>query len=60
MAVLTSRISSKGQVTIPKQVRETLRVEPGDTIVYDIVGTAVRSAGRSRSTPWLMLPWPEP
>jgi antitoxin PrlF len=42
MAVLASRISSKGQVTIPKKVRETLRARPGDSVVYEIDGTTVR------------------
>lgn len=31
-----SRLSSKGQVTIPVEVRERLRLEPGDTVVYEI------------------------
>ncbi len=32
----TSRISSKGQVTIPKEIRKTIGLEPGDTIVYEV------------------------
>ena len=31
----TSRISSKGQVTIPKKIREAIGLEPGDTIAYE-------------------------
>ncbi len=31
-----SRLSSKGQVTIPVAVREKLHLEPGDTVVYEI------------------------
>ena len=31
-----SRVSSKGQVTLPKRVREAVGVRPGDTIVYDL------------------------
>jgi antitoxin PrlF len=42
MGVLVSRISSKGQVTIPKKVRETLRARPGDSVVYEIDGSTVR------------------
>jgi len=38
---LTSRISGKGQVTIPKKVRETLGASPGDLIAYEVNGTVV-------------------
>lgn len=31
-----SRLSSKGQVTIPSEVREKLHLEPGDTVLYDV------------------------
>lgn len=31
-----SRLSSKGQVTIPSEVRERLALEPGDTVLYDV------------------------
>lgn len=31
-----SRLSSKGQVTIPAEVREKLRLEPGDTVIYEL------------------------
>ena len=45
-----SRISSKGQVTIPKAVREFLGVNPGDLIMYvvqneKVVLRPVRSVG---------------
>ena len=30
----TARITSKGQITIPKQVRERLGVEPGDALDF--------------------------
>ena len=30
----TGTISSKGQITIPKQIREFLKVEPSDRIVF--------------------------
>ena len=37
----TSRISSNGQVTIPKKVRETLGASPGDLIAYEVEGNIV-------------------
>lgn len=37
-----SVITSKGQTTIPREVRDALGVEPGDRIVYEVVGDCVR------------------
>ncbi len=37
----SSRISSKGQVTIPKDVRERLELSPGDLVGYDVEGDDV-------------------
>ena len=31
-----SRLSSKGQVTIPAAVREKLHLAPGDTVIYEV------------------------
>ena len=39
--LLTSRISGKGQVTIPKKVREALRASSGDLIAYEVEGNIV-------------------
>jgi AbrB family looped-hinge helix DNA binding protein len=36
-----SRLSSKGQVTIPIEVREKLNLEAGDVVVYEIEGERV-------------------
>ncbi len=36
-----SRLSSKGQVTIPKAVREQLRAKAGDVILYEVTGATV-------------------
>ena len=38
---LFSRVSSKGQVTIPKKVRDTLGAAPGDVIAYEVKGKVV-------------------
>lgn len=32
----TSRLSSKGQVTIPREIREALHLETGDLVAYDL------------------------
>jgi AbrB family looped-hinge helix DNA binding protein len=38
----TSRITSKGQTTIPRAVREKLSLRPGDVIVYEVDDDEVR------------------
>jgi antitoxin PrlF len=38
---LIIRISDKGQITIPKKVRETLGASPGDLIAYEVEGNIV-------------------
>jgi antitoxin PrlF len=38
---MTSRISRRGQVTIPKKIRETLGAVPGDLISYEVDGGIV-------------------
>lgn len=37
----TSRLSQKGQVTIPKVVRETLQLNPGDLVAYQVTDGVV-------------------
>ncbi len=37
-----SKLSSKSQVTLPREVREALGARPGDTIVYEVEGNVVR------------------
>jgi bifunctional DNA-binding transcriptional regulator/antitoxin component of YhaV-PrlF toxin-antitoxin module len=38
----TSKLSSKSQVTLPREVRQALGARPGDTIVYELEGNVVR------------------
>lgn len=33
--MITSKVTSRGQVTIPKQVRERLGVHPGDNVSFE-------------------------
>jgi AbrB family looped-hinge helix DNA binding protein len=37
-----STITSKGQTTVPRQVREQLGVGPGDTLRWETLGSSVR------------------
>jgi len=37
----TSTITSKGQTTVPKEVREVLDVRPGDKITWEVRGGRV-------------------
>lgn len=39
--MLVSKVSSKGQVTIPKEVRDHLHARPGDLIEYEVQGKVV-------------------
>ena len=33
---MASKVTSKGQVTIPKRVRERLGIEPGSSVVFEL------------------------
>jgi antitoxin PrlF len=35
---ISARLSSKGQVTVPRAVREALALEEGDRLVFRVVG----------------------
>jgi antitoxin PrlF len=37
-----ARLTSKGQVTVPKEVRQKLHLEPGDVLAYEVEGDAVK------------------
>ncbi len=40
-AVITSKLSSKAQTTIPQPIRAALRLREGDELVYDMQGDRV-------------------
>jgi antitoxin PrlF len=39
---MTSKITSRGRTTPLKEIRDKLGVQPGDTLVYEVEGNAVR------------------
>ena len=40
--MVQSKITSKHQVTVPKEIREKLGVKPGDRLVWEVVGDEAR------------------
>ena len=42
MKILMSKISDKGQITVPKIIRETLKIRAGDFIKYDVEENTVK------------------
>ena len=36
MEIITSKITSKGQVTVPKKVRDALELKEGDSVSYEV------------------------
>lgn len=42
MTSVTAKITSKGQITLPKEIRERLGVEEGDTVRFEIEGGEIK------------------
>jgi len=36
MATFTSKVTDRGQTTLPARVREALKIRPGDTLEYEL------------------------
>lgn len=45
-----ARVTSKGQVTVPKSIRQRLGVQPGDDLVFDVRGNRVTITAQRRRT----------
>jgi antitoxin PrlF len=41
LEISISQVSSKGQVTIPKEIRETLGISEGDRVIFETEGNHV-------------------
>lgn len=39
--MIQATVSTKGQITLPSDVRKALAIEPGDRLVFEIVGDAL-------------------
>ncbi len=46
--MVKARLTSKGQITVPKAIRERLGVQPGDDLLFDIRGSRVQVIPRRR------------
>ncbi len=51
MSIITSKLTSQGQVSVPAKIRRKLGLRPGSTIEWDAAGdhVIVRRAGRCTS-----------
>jgi len=53
--MITSKLTSKAQTTIPQAVRAALKVKPGDEVAYSIEGSRViltKAAAASAEDPF--------
>jgi AbrB family looped-hinge helix DNA binding protein len=48
---MTSKVGPKGQVVIPKAMRDRLGLRPGDEVTFELEGRAVRVEPATSGTP---------
>lgn len=54
------RMGDKGQVTIPKEVRDLMNIHEGDMVEFEIVAVHVPRRGRKAPTTPALSPHPNP
>jgi len=47
-----AKVTSKGQITIPRDIRRVLGVRPGDKLLFEKVGTTVRVSPVKNTDPF--------
>lgn len=47
-----AKVTSKGQITIPREIRQALGVQPGDKVVFEKDDTGVRVAPVRKISPF--------
>ncbi len=55
----TSKVTSKGQVTIPSTIREILKLEPGSTVMFKVTdrGVILSPCEISEKSPYTEKEW---
>lgn len=48
--MIKATITSKGQLTVPKDVRDRLKLKPGDRLLFDVEGESLRLTVERRKT----------
>ncbi len=49
MKTITAKLSSKNQMTLPKEARQALNIKAGDTVILVVAGDSVRLCPRPTS-----------
>ncbi len=50
VSTVRARVTSKGQVTVPKAVRDRLGLRPGDALIFDLAGGRAQVRAERRKT----------